>query len=74
MKVLAIVFSLLIPILGFAKPEEQIKKERKYPGGWDEQDIQVQNELPATYKTPRKYYESKLLKPSDGRMPASHEE
>lgn len=74
MKILAIVFSLLLPILGFAKTEEQIRKERKYPGGWDEQDIQVQSELPATYKTPRKYYESKMLQPSDGRLPASHEE
>jgi hypothetical protein len=73
MKIL-IVALILLPMASFAKTEEQMRKERKYPGGWDEQEIQIQNELPATYKTPRKYYESKLNNPNTGRLPASHED
>ncbi|MCB0348775.1 MAG: hypothetical protein KDD37_08060 [Bdellovibrionales bacterium] len=70
----ALLVLLLLPIIGFAKTDEQQKRDRKYPGGWDEMDIQVQPELPATYKTSRKYYESKLQNPNDNRMPASHDD
>lgn len=74
MKLVTILLSLLLPFISFAKSQEEMRKERKYPGGWDEMDIQVQSELPATYKTPRKYYETKLQQPNNGRLPASHEE
>ncbi len=75
MRNLIILISLLLPLIGLAKTNEQMQRERKYPGGWDEMDIQVQKELPATYKTSRKYYEVKMQNPNNNnRLPASHDD